>query len=170
MTLPPQSYRLIPLTQGQFAKVSPHRYEELSKHKWHAQWDKNSQGFYANCWAVVVIDGKRKYECIAMHRQILNLLHGDKRQGDHWNGDTLDNRDENLRVATRQQNQWNSRRKRSTSGYKGAYFHKRDNKWIARIRVNGTNIQIGRFSDPHSAHEAYCAAAKRYFGDFMNPG
>ena len=37
----------IPLTQGQFAIVDDDMYEELSKYKWCAVWDRGTQSFYA---------------------------------------------------------------------------------------------------------------------------
>lgn len=167
MTPPLESYRLIPLTQGQFAKVSPHRYEELSKYKWQAWWSHDTKSFYA----VRSEYPRTRIQEYKMHRQILGLSKGDRKISDHINHDTLDNRDENLRIVTKQQNQWNSKRRKSnTSGYKGVQFCKAGNKWVARIKVNGTRIHIGRFPDPLSAHAAYCAAAKHYFGEFMNPG
>ena len=48
---------------------------------------------------------------------------------DHINGDTLDNRKENLRVCTRSQNSQNQRLKsHSQSGYKGVYEVKKPNR------------------------------------------
>lgn len=41
------TYRDIQLSQGQVAKVSPERFEELSQFNWYAQWNSNTQSFYA---------------------------------------------------------------------------------------------------------------------------
>src|SRR5208337_4769038 len=106
---PETSYRLIPLTQGQFAKVSPHRFEELSRFKWCSHWNPHTESFYAK--RSVVINGKQN--TMFMHRVILGLSYDDPRRGDHRNQDTLDNQDENLRIATNSQNASNSRMKKS---------------------------------------------------------
>jgi hypothetical protein len=48
MTTPSeQSYRTIPLTQGQFALVDEADYESLAVFKWHAIWNINTKSFYA---------------------------------------------------------------------------------------------------------------------------
>jgi len=55
-----------------------------------------------------------------MHREILGLDRKDKSQGDHVNLDSLDNTDDNLRVASNSQNQMNSGKRRDNpSGFKG---------------------------------------------------
>lgn len=88
-------------------------------------------------------------------------------QIDHINGIRSDNRICNLRLATRSQNQCNSRRNsRNKSGYKGVHWSKHDKVFRASIEVNGKKIGLGAFHDAISAHAAYCVAAKKYFGEF----
>ncbi|MFC5423263.1 HNH endonuclease [Bosea eneae] len=89
---------------------------------------------------------------------------------DHVNGDTADNRIENLRAASRTQNNANSAvSSRNASGFKGVSRHKATGKWQAYIKVNGKGKHLGVFSDPVEAHAAYCAAAAETFGDFARP-
>lgn len=168
----PEEYRLIPLTQGQFAKVSPHRYDELSKWKWHAFWSPITKSFYAYRTQYLPSLGEgRKSLTLAMHRQILCLAAGDKRQGDHENHDTLDNRDSNLRIATRHQNQANRIRQRNNrSGFKGVSFHKLTGKWQSKIRVDDKQIHLGLFPTAEAAHVVYCEAAKKHFKEFARQG
>ncbi len=86
---------------------------------------------------------------------------------DHINGDTLDNRRANLRVCTMAQNVRNRKKPRTnTSGYKGVHWMPRHKKWMAKITCAGKHIFLGLFDDPAEAHAAYCAAAKKYHGDF----
>lgn len=80
---------------------------------------------------------------------------------DHRNRNKLDNRRENLRLATRSQQRANTRRTvRSTSGYKGVTFYK--GKWRAAC--------AGKWLGDHAAVEdaahAYDAAALEKWGEF----
>lgn len=163
MTSPSPEYRLIPLTQGQFAKVSSHRYDELTRWKWHALWSKGMQSFYARRTATV--NGKRV--AIPMHRYILGLERGDRREGEHGDRDTLNNTDENLRISTAGQNQHNQKRPRhNTSGLKGVSWHRRIGKWQAQIRVAGRQMSLGYYATVEAAHEAYFQSAELHFGEF----
>jgi hypothetical protein len=86
---------------------------------------------------------------------------------DHRDGDASNNRWNNLRRATRSQNNANRRRPRhNTSGYKGASLCGRSGKWRATIRRNGKTIYLGRFETAQEAHEAYVKAARKLFGKF----
>jgi hypothetical protein len=86
---------------------------------------------------------------------------------DHRNGDGLDNRRANLRSATNSQNQANrGKSKRNKSGFKGVYFHKPAQKFLASIQFEGKLRHLGLFADPIEAAKAYDAAALEYFGQF----
>lgn len=90
---------------------------------------------------------------------------------DHINGIRDDNRWENLRLATRAQNQVNSKCPiRNASGLKGASKCPNAARWKATIRHGGKNVYLGIFQSPELAHEAYCRAAKKLYGDFANAG
>lgn len=99
---------------------------------------------------------------IHMHRDILGI------DGfvDHRNGDTLDNRRENLRPATRAQNAWN-RGKLSTnrSGHKGVSKDADGRRWIAKIEVNGVRHRKA-FKVLEEAAAWYREAALRLHGEF----
>jgi len=86
---------------------------------------------------------------------------------DHVNGDRADNRICNLREATRSQNLWNVPLKAAnTSGYKGVSWDRTRNKFQAKVTVHGKQIHLGRFDSAAEAYQVYCAAAKKYHGDF----
>ena len=88
---------------------------------------------------------------------------------DHINGIKDDNRIENLRAATLSGNRRNGKIHRDNkSGYKGVCWEPRvkGRPWKATIRFEGRSISLGYFADPYEAHLAYCAAAKKYFGEF----
>lgn len=83
---------------------------------------------------------------------------------DHINGNPLDNRLENLRLATNSQNQQNRPApKNNTSGYRGVTWHKSANKWMARICYKRKRITIGLFDNAEDAYKAYKEKAKNIF-------
>lgn len=164
MTLPLfESYREIPLTQGQVARVSPHRYEELAQFKWYARWCPCSKSFRAMRNVTV---GTKRQETVLMHRQILGLAKGDPRSGDHINHDTLDNTDGNLRTADHHGQSGNKRRaQNNTSGFKGITKHGK--KWQAAINTPRGHIYLGVRDTAEAAYrELYVPAAREYFGEF----
>jgi hypothetical protein len=88
---------------------------------------------------------------------------------DHINRDKQDNRFQNLREATHQQNLHNKGvRKDSATGFKGVYFFADRMKWQARIRVEGKNKSLGYFDTPEQARDAYARASDNLHGDFAN--
>lgn len=125
--------------------------------------------------------GPRKYARIKMHTDIMGAApHG--LMWDHRNGNTLDNRKANFRLATQRQNSQNARVRRikdrpvkpKSSRYKGVSYslvHKRDTltkPWRCRIRVNGQSINIGWFKTEEEAALAYNKNAEYYFGEFCS--
>ena len=99
---------------------------------------------------------------------------------DHHKGNTLDDRIENLRLATHKENSENRikllsfKGKPTSSKYKGVSWHKKAKKWQAQIRIikDGKRCRshLGLFADEEEAYAAYVAAAKLHHGDFFNPG
>jgi len=87
---------------------------------------------------------------------------------DHINGNGLDNRRENLRECTNQQNSFNSRKPRgnTSSKYKGVWRDHIRNKWDAYIKKNYKRIHLGRFKDEIEAAKVYDKKAKELFGEF----
>jgi hypothetical protein len=100
-----------------------------------------------------------------LHRLIMKPPPG--MRVDHINMDKLDNRKENMRLATQSQNMANrGPQKNNTSGYKGVSWDKARKKWSSCIKVHGVIIHLGRFVCPVAASEAYTKASIQYFGDF----
>lgn len=114
----------------------------------------------------------KKYFCIRigeklilLHRFLLDCPSGNV--VDHINGDTSDNRRENLRVCSIKENIRNyTIPKNNTSGYKGVGYYKRLLKWRACIKVDGRLITIGYYRNLSDAVNAYNESAKKYFGEF----
>jgi hypothetical protein len=144
----------IPLTRGLFAIVDDCDAPLVSHLSWQAQ--KNRRTFYAVT--------TRNNKSLLMHRLIANSLPGF--QVDHRNGDGLDNRRRNLRIATSQLNNWNRQQYvgPKTSRYKGVDLKK--GHWRAQIVVGGKKKHLGYFTDENLAACAYDHAALKNFGPF----
>lgn len=78
-----------------------------------------------------------------------------EKQLDHINGNTLDDRIENLRDVSISINMRNRRKSsNNTTGYTGVYFHARTGKWNARIEVDGKVVSLKYHKTPEDANEA----------------
>lgn len=84
---------------------------------------------------------------------------------DHKDRNNHNNQKDNLRLATRSQNNAN-RESYSRSGFKGVYYRKRYHNYKAQITVNKQSIYLGVTKTAEEAAQLYGVAAKRYFGEF----
>ena len=108
---------------------------------------------YANKLAFTSIDRKGYFVGAVNNvnyraaRVIYKLVQGvDANQIDHVDGNRLNNRIENLRNVTGQQNQQNMKRcSRNKSGVTGVSWNKAKNRWDAKITHNRKTTLIGRF-------------------------
>lgn len=133
---------------------------DLSKYYWHL----SGQGYvYRKQWI-----GK-KQKSVYLHKEIVCRISGNCscKMGDHIDGNKLDNRRSNLRVATVSQNQFNRRMdKRNKSGYFGVDFDKKRGKWRAQGCVGYKHTMIGRFDSPEEAALARDKWAIENHGEF----
>ena len=127
-------------------------------------------------WCVMKQSGKPNYamtrkngpniknRTIRMHRFIVDAPDGFF--VDHIDGDGLNNRRENLRMATHFENARNQKKpKNNTSGFKGVTKAKH-NKWMARINYNGRSVFLGLYTTAEEAHFAYSEASRKLHGLF----
>lgn len=107
-----------------------------------------------------------KGQTYVLHKLIFIYHHGWMPEVvDHIDGNTKNNRIENLRAATKTQNQHNRRANcRSTSGIKNVVKHR--NKWQVSIKKNGRAHYIGTFSDLDAAAKAAVNAREALHGKF----
>lgn len=147
----------IKLTRGMATLVDDEDYAFLITHKWYTQ--KSGSNYYAARMA------KRKV--IFMHHVILGRKDG--HDIDHIDHNSLNNQKENLRFATRSQN--NANRINNTNGtskYRGVWFKRDRVRWGACIGINGKTKYLGSFETELLAAEAYNKKAVEVFGEFIN--
>lgn len=129
---------------------------KISVHSWYLNGRKE-KGFYLKS----IVGGKH----ILLHRYILDAK--DDEVVDHINGNTLDNRKENLRLCQRIENARNRKiNKTSTTGYKG--ISPCYNGFRARIWDGHKRIHLGVFPNEVEAYHAYCQASVKYHGEFAS--
>lgn len=129
--------------------------EKVNKYRWHID-DR------ANMASSSRIKDKSK----SMHRLIMNPKTC-KVQIDHIDGDRLDNRKCNLRIATNQQNNCNrGPQSNNTSGYKGVSWNKTMKKYEAYIKYNNKKISLGFFNDKEEAASIRDKKAKELHKEF----
>jgi hypothetical protein len=104
------------------------------------------------------------YKTYYLHRLIFLYHHGYlPKEIDHIDRDKTNNRIENLRVCSREQNIVNSHTcKRNRSNYKGVSYQKSSGKYRAFFRGQ----YLGIYDNKHDAAEEYNKAAVKMFGDF----
>jgi hypothetical protein len=137
--------------------------------KWYILKQKQGRQIY-------LVNTSREYSSgktinIRLHRFILGitdrLLHVD-----HINGNTLDNRKQNLRICSPAENARNSKvstRKDKTTKFKGVRQRKDNKKFQARIRVNRKLINLGHYDKVEDAAKAYMITLlKNILNDLLN--
>jgi hypothetical protein len=111
---------------------------------WYVAWFEKSKGYYA-CMTEHLgsINGKQKSRTLLLNRFIVNAEK--KTIVDHENHNTLDNRRENLRLASVQENGKNRKGKNSnnTSGYRNV--SQVGKWWYVQMQINGKNTLLKKF-------------------------
>ena len=122
-------------------------------------WCKNKQGY--------LLTRLKKGKNVLLSRYIMDCP--DEMDVDHKNGTTslYDNRKENLRIATTEQNSQNrALHSNNKSGVTGVNWDKQKNKWQAYITVNKKRIHLGFFNDIENAIKVRKDAEDKYFGEY----
>lgn len=111
---------------------------------------------------------------IAAHRLAWYFHNGScdpKMEIDHRNGIRNDNRIENLRLSTSNNNQHNKpMQKNNSSGFKNVVWNKRCGKWQVKLRSTGKDYHIGLFDDINKANEAAIIARSKIHDSYANHG
>lgn len=169
-----EEYALIPLPWGLVSVVSREDVEEVKQYSWMVRGVKDD-ALYAfakrkreskkDWWERAERRGRCGGEYILLSHLLLKPEPG--MTVDHVNHYTLNNRRENLRLATPFQQTCNRRPdKDSSSKYKGVYWDKLKRKWGVGITAKGKRYFLGYFTSEESAARAYDVLAPDLHGEF----
>jgi hypothetical protein len=155
------------LTKSKVAIVDDCDFEWLNQWCWRARC-----GYQKTATWYALRHGPRNHyarRTLLMHREIA-ALYSDiiGFDVDHRDGDGLNNRRSNLRVATHQQNRCNQRKsaRPMSSPFKGVHLHRGSGKWRAQVRVDGKVKLLGAFGSEMEAALVYDNAARALYGEF----
>lgn len=115
-------------------------------------WRENDNGY---CIAQLRKQNSRKY--IRLHRLIMSAP--DSKQVDHINHNTLDNRKQNLRIVSNQENCFNK-------DVEGVYWDSTKSKWVGALTCNGVKHQR-RFQEYEDAKAYRLELETIYFKEYQ---
>lgn len=153
----------IPLTRGLFALIDEADIALLDGLVWFAM--RGGAAKRSN-YAAHTFHGNGCPRPVFLHRWLLGAPDGVL--VDHANGDTLDCRRANLRLATHSQNTSNQpNRKRGALGFRGVRVLARGvRKYYATISVDGVRHDVRRLKTAREAALAYDELARKHHGEF----
>jgi len=121
-------------------------------------------------WCVKTVSKEKQ---LGIQHIIMETIPNKHKQIDHIDRDILNNCKTNLRFCTHAENNRNKPKPTTnTSGYKGVYWHKKNQTWVSQIGIRVKEkgkleaIWLGTFHDKKKAAKAYNEAAIKYFGEF----
>jgi|SRR5215472_961266 len=147
----------IQLTKGLVAYIDDEDAELVTRYTWHVRESTNGVQY-----AVTNMRDEDGHWFMRMHRLIMDAP--DDMDVDHIDHNGLNNRRNNLRLATRSKNLHHNRRLSGASGYRGVVAKR--GGWAARISYNDRMLYLGTYDTPREAALARDAKARELFGEF----
>lgn len=157
----------VPLADGNIAVIDAVDVPLVDRWSWST--DRSRPKRYVR--ATIQRGGVKRH--VAMHRLILGLS-DPAVSVDHIDGNPLNNRRSNLRLATNAENSRNQKLKPNLSGFKGVTIQIRRRKngtrksprWRCRVKVDGVYRQFGTYVSAEDAARAYDHHATILHGEF----
>lgn len=121
----------------------------------------HNNGYYSIC-----INNKQ----YLAHRLAWLYISGEmpKNNIDHIDNNKINNKINNLREATKSQNEFNTKlRNNNSSGFKGVCLDKRKNLWYSSSCINNKRTFLGCFKTAQLASVAYINFTKKHHGEFF---
>lgn len=158
----------IPLTQCKWTIIDIDDAPEVLSYRWFAKKHRSAgkESWYASR-SIFVGPTQDKITTMRLHQLLLPVM--GELTPDHKNGDTLDNRRQNLRLASRTGNNANRRMSKSfasKTGYRGVSRCKKGRYYRAHLSWMGKIYFKGTYKDPRRAALAYDEMATRIQGEF----
>jgi hypothetical protein len=150
--------KTLPLTKGRVAMVDDEDFPAVAQFRWYV----STHGY-----AVRTVHANGRSTKVSLHRFLMKPQGGE--HIDHINGDPLDCRRANMRIATRSQNLANARKRiTSTQPFKGITYDatRRRLRWYARVNKDGRRFRSKRFETAEEAARAHDDLARQLHGDF----
>ena len=153
---------------GRFvATVDEDDFEKVKKHRWYIAKTSERQIYVVSKF---YNKETKKMETTYLHRLLTSAPRG--LEVDHIDGDTFNNKKDNLRLCTQAENQQNrGPSKNNKSGFKGVFMcesHRNLSRpWQAKIYVRGEKHHLGFFSTSEEAAKAYDKKALELHGEFV---
>ena len=158
----------VPLTQGYEAIIDAEDARLDDGHTWCASVSRKANGEIRSVYATRSKGPRGGVKAFSIHRELCGSPAG--LEVDHIDGNGLNNRRSNLRIATRAQNCRNMRTPCSnTSGHKGVRWKASEKRWQAYIKVDGKVKWLGSHRCKTSAILAYAKASKAFHQEFGRP-
>jgi len=145
----------IPLQNGMVALVDDEDFERVNAYFWTASVGGNGN---------IIVTSNINDSCVTLNRFIVGCTR--KEVVAFKNNNPLDCTKENLWITQKGKHVRSGKGQRGTSSkYKGVSWRKKSKKWVAQIRANGKNKNLGSFANEDEAALAYNEAALLYFGE-----
>lgn len=153
--LPPPGALMSEIRAGVFVMIDEADWHKVANYRW---FPKPMGGRGGKVYAAATVqtpDGPRH---VLMHRLIVDCPRG--LVVDHLNGDTLDNRQANLRICTRGENARN--KGHDAPSMRGV--QKRGDRWIARVTIGRRTMHVGTYDTLAEAQAAAAQARRDRYG------
>lgn len=144
------------LSQG-YVAIIDREDAALAEFKWSAKVCVRADGSF-RIYAVRCKPGNQR---VSLHIEILG-----EPGIDHADGNGLNNRRSNLRLAGQSFNVANQRKRTGTASSFRGVMRGKAGKWVAKLRCGDKRIHIGTFREEINAAQAYNFVADEYFGQF----
>lgn len=146
----------VPLSRGLVTVIDVEDWPLVADLTWYAHEPRPGQAYAAH-------RSSKPRSIVRMHRLLMGVT-DPAVLVDHRDGNRLNNRRANLRVATVGQNNANRSGPPSASGFRGVY--RKGDRWQAQLRVDGKMRSLGCFNDPAEAARAWDLAAAEVHGEY----
>lgn len=146
--------------------VDDEDYEKLGGYNWHCEGAGKRYAYRSvrSYW----VDGKRKREKSALHREIVGLYSGDPGISDHIDRNFYDCRKSNLRITGFSGSVQNTgpQKCKTKSIHKGVTYCKGDTVWRANMNIDGKIVVLGKYNTEREAALCYDFHARKRYAEF----